>query len=54
MPERDVIAYCTSTLARYKVPRTAVFAMVPRHPTGKVLKTVLREKYSGTKEAFTF
>ena len=54
MVEEDVAAFCKSKLALYKVPRKIVFDRVPRNPTGKVLKTVLREKYSGGKEAFKF
>lgn len=54
MTEGDVIEYCKSKLAIYKVPRKVVFDSVPRNPTGKVLKAELREKYSGKKEAFTF
>ena len=53
MTEGDVIEYCKSKLAIYKVPRKVVFDRVPRNPTGKVLKAELREKYSGKKEAFT-
>ncbi|VBB43211.1 AMP-binding enzyme [uncultured Desulfatiglans sp.] len=48
----EIIAFCKSRLAIYKVPRKVVFDRVPRNPTGKLLKTVLREKYSGAKEAF--
>ncbi len=50
--EEDVLAWCQARLARYKVPRKVVIDHIPRNPTGKVLKSVLREKYSGAKEAF--
>jgi acyl-CoA synthetase (AMP-forming)/AMP-acid ligase II len=52
MTEEEVIEYCKSKLALYKVPRKIVFDNVPRNPTGKIMKPVLREKYTGRKEAF--
>jgi len=52
MSEEDIISYCKSKLALYKVPRKVVFDQVPRNPTGKIMKSVLREKYTGKKEAF--
>jgi acyl-CoA synthetase (AMP-forming)/AMP-acid ligase II len=52
LTEEDVLTFCRSKLARYKVPRKVIFGGIPRNPTGKILKTVLREKYSGAKEAF--
>lgn len=54
MSEEEVIAFCKAGLAMYKVPRKVSFDKVPRNPTGKLLKTVLREKYFGRKEAFRF
>ena len=43
-----VLAYCREHLANYKVPRRLEFRSepLPRNPSGKVLKTVLREEYS--------
>ncbi|MFD9958907.1 FadD3 family acyl-CoA ligase [Amycolatopsis sp. NPDC058986] len=44
----DVIAYCKENLANYKVPRFVHFrAELPRNPSGKVLKRVLREESDG-------
>ena len=42
----DIIAYCTERLAKFKCP-TSVTRMetIPRNPSGKVLKTELREPY---------
>ena len=41
----DVLAYCRERLANYKMPRQVVFrADLPRNPSGKVLKRVLREE----------
>ena len=34
-------------LPRYKRPRKVIFADVPRNPTGKIEKPVLRKKYCG-------
>jgi fatty-acyl-CoA synthase len=46
MREEEVIEYCKNHLASYKKPRSVVFTEdLPRNPSGKVLKTVLREKY---------
>ena len=43
----DVLAWCREHLANYKVPRRVEFRSepLPRNPSGKVLKTVLREEY---------
>jgi acyl-CoA synthetase (AMP-forming)/AMP-acid ligase II len=46
VPE-DVLAFCRERLANYKVPRGVVFrGELPRNPSGKVLKRVLREEPS--------
>jgi HIP---CoA ligase len=43
----DVIAFCRERVANYKVPRKVVFVdRLPRNPSGKVLKTVLREEFA--------
>ena len=42
--EEDVEAFCKK-LPRYKRPRKIIFADVPRNPTGKIEKPLLREKY---------
>ena len=42
----ELIAYCKANLADYKCPRSVDFeAALPRHPTGKLYKKVLRDKY---------
>jgi fatty-acyl-CoA synthase len=42
--EDEVKSYVKNHLARHKVPRDVVFLdEIPRNPTGKVLKRVLRE-----------
>ncbi len=42
--EQEINDFCT-TLPRYKRPRKIIFADVPRNPTGKIEKPVLRERY---------
>ena len=42
--EAEINAFCTP-LPRYKRPRKIVFDKVPRNPTGKIEKPILREKY---------
>jgi long-chain acyl-CoA synthetase len=44
--ERQLIAFCRANLAHFKCPRTVDFAdELPRLPTGKLYKRVLRDKY---------
>jgi acyl-CoA synthetase (AMP-forming)/AMP-acid ligase II len=44
LAEADVLAFCRSRLANYKVPRAVEFRdTLPRNPSGKVLKRVLRD-----------
>ena len=46
MTEEEVASFCLE-LPRYKRPRKVVFAKVPRNPTGKIEKPVLRKQYAG-------
>jgi fatty-acyl-CoA synthase len=42
----EVLAFCDGKLARYKIPRSVVFAPVlPRNAMGKVIKAELREQF---------
>ncbi len=44
--ERELIAYCQAQLAKYKCPRSVDFdAELPRHPTGKLYKRLLKDRY---------
>ncbi len=46
LDETTVLAHCDGKLARYKLPKRAVFVdAIPRTPTGKTLKRVLREQF---------
>ena len=42
----EIFEFCLA-LPRYKRPRRVVFDTIPRNPTGKIEKPVLREKYAG-------
>jgi acyl-CoA synthetase (AMP-forming)/AMP-acid ligase II len=46
LTEDEVNEFCME-LPRYKRPRKIIFADVPRNPTGKIEKPVLRKKYCG-------
>ena len=44
--ERELLAFCKEQLAGYKCPRSVDFEEeLPRHPTGKLYKRLLRDRY---------
>ena len=44
--EKELIAFCRSQLADIKCPRSVDFrAELPRHPTGKLYKRLLKDEY---------
>ena len=44
--EEEIIAFCREHLAGFKLPKSVDFAdVLPRNPSGKLLKRVLREPY---------
>jgi long-chain acyl-CoA synthetase len=46
--ERELIAFCRENLAHYKCPKSIDFdAALPRQPTGKLYKRLLRDRYWG-------
>jgi acyl-CoA synthetase (AMP-forming)/AMP-acid ligase II len=48
--ERELIAFCQGQLAKLKCPRSIDFeAELPRHPTGKLYKRLLRDRYWGNR-----
>ena len=50
--EQELIAFCAQSLSRQKVPRSIEFAMeLPRLPTGKLYKRVLRDRYWENKKS---
>ena len=47
LTEEAVMAHLKGRLAKYKIPKSVVFAdLLPRNAAGKVLKNVLREAHS--------
>jgi long-chain acyl-CoA synthetase len=44
--EQELIAYCREHLSHIKCPKSVDFeAELPRHPTGKLYKRLLRDRY---------
>jgi len=44
----DILAWCRGKLARFKQPRVVFFVdEIPRNPTGKILKRLLRDQFPG-------
>lgn len=44
LTEADLVAWCRTLLAGFKVPRTVLFEEIPKTSTGKIQKFVLRER----------
>ncbi len=42
--EAELIAHCRERLARFKAPKRIIFGPVPRTPTGKIQKYLLRQR----------
>ena len=50
--EKELIEFCKQHLAHYKCPRSIDFdEHLPRLPTGKLYKRVLRDRYWGEKQS---
>ena len=50
--EAELIEYCRKQLSKIKCPRSVDFeAELPRHPTGKLYKRLLRDRYWGNRES---
>ena len=50
--EQELIAFCRQQLADIKCPRSVDFAAeLPRHPTGKLYKRLLRDRYWSGRES---
>ena len=48
LKEKDVIEFCRGRLAGFKQPRGVAFVgEIPRNPSGKILKRVLRDRFPG-------
>jgi len=47
LTEEELIAYCEGNIGKFKIPKSVVFCdSLPRTPTGKILKRVLRDEYN--------
>lgn len=47
LTEQELIEWCQGKIGRFKIPKKVVFAdSIPRTPTGKILKRVLREDFN--------
>ncbi len=46
--EKEIIDFCRSHMARFKVPRAVVFGELPKTSTGKIQKFMLRERAKST------
>ncbi len=45
---QEILDYCHGKLARFKMPKHVEFTdEIPRNPTGKILKRILRDQYPG-------
>lgn len=52
VPEEEIIALCRQHLSGFKVPGVIEFvASLPKNPTGKILKRLLREEKTGPRAA---
>jgi acyl-CoA synthetase (AMP-forming)/AMP-acid ligase II len=50
--ERELLAFCKEHLAHYKCPKAVDFhAELPRQPTGKLYKRLIRDRYWGDKHS---
>ncbi|MCP3941341.1 MAG: AMP-binding protein [Desulfobacteraceae bacterium] len=52
LSEEQILEFAKTRLSLYKIPRKIIFDKVPRNPTGKLMKPLLRERFTGRKEAF--
>jgi fatty-acyl-CoA synthase len=47
MTEEELMAWCQGRIGRYRIPKSVVFTdSLPRTPTGKILKRVLRDQFN--------
>ena len=48
LSEAEVLKFCQGKLGRFKQPRVVHFIdEIPRNPTGKILKRILRDQFPG-------
>jgi fatty-acyl-CoA synthase len=54
LTEDDLLAHCREHLAGFKTPKRVIFVdALPKNPSGKLLKRVLRERFSLQQHAFS-
>jgi fatty-acyl-CoA synthase len=47
LTEEDLIQWCQGRIGKFKIPRKVIFTeAIPRTPTGKILKRLLREQFN--------
>jgi acyl-CoA synthetase (AMP-forming)/AMP-acid ligase II len=47
LTEDELIQWCQGKIGRFKIPKRVVFIdSIPRSPTGKILKRILREHFN--------
>ncbi len=47
LTDKELIEWCRGRIGRFKIPKKVVFTdQIPRTPTGKILKRVLRDQYN--------
>ena len=47
LTEEELIEWCQGKIGKFKIPKAVVFTdTIPRTPTGKILKRVLRDTYN--------
>ena len=50
--EAELLAFCRASVSHVKAPRSIDFmAELPRHPTGKLYKRLLRDQYWAGRES---
>ena len=54
LTEDDIVAHCREHLAGFKTPKHVFFVdSMPKNPSGKLLKRLLRERFSLEQHAFS-
>jgi acyl-CoA synthetase (AMP-forming)/AMP-acid ligase II len=47
LTEKELIEWCQGKIGRFKIPKKVAFTdSIPRTPTGKILKRLLREEFN--------
>jgi len=47
LTERELVEWCQGRIGKFKIPKQVVFTdSIPRTPTGKILKRILREQFN--------